>query len=182
MDRIPSQVLQPYYNYFTSEMFPVNQNKCFPQTFTFPAPLDTVPLFQRGRHIDPITLVIALDKAGKSTGTLYLDNGESFDHKRGQFLYKIFLIKQQGPDSFTLSSSDAVSQALKSTHQALRSSLTQYQLENSWIKKIGMNIEKIIILGFPSRPTCAKVGGRSNGLHYKYSIGLVLGEVGVELI
>ncbi|KNZ64167.1 uncharacterized protein VP01_1059g2 [Puccinia sorghi] len=128
-----------------SNMFLVNQNKHFPQTFTFPAPLDTVPLFQRGGHIvtrreevrraaplmwkDPITLVVALNKAGQSTGTLYLENGESFDHERGQFLYKRFLIKQQGSDSFTLSSYDAVAQALKSTHQALHSSL-KYQLEN----------------------------------------------------
>ncbi|KNZ63036.1 uncharacterized protein VP01_11942g1, partial [Puccinia sorghi] len=122
---------------------------------------------------DPITLIVALDKAGQFTGTLYLDNGESFDHEHGQFLYKRFSIKQQGPNSFTLSSYDAVAQALKSTHQALRSSLTQYQSENSWIKKISMvNIEKIIILGLPSRPTCAKAGGRSNGLHYEYSAGL----------
>ncbi|KNZ57823.1 hypothetical protein VP01_2063g6 [Puccinia sorghi] len=96
--------LQPYYKYFTSDMFLVNQNKFSPRTFTFLAHLDTVPLFQQGGHIvtcqdlvrraaplmwkDPITLVVALDKAGQSTGTLYLDDGESFDHERGQFLYK----------------------------------------------------------------------------------------------
>ncbi|KNZ43807.1 hypothetical protein VP01_984g6 [Puccinia sorghi] len=180
---------QPYYNYFTSDMFLVDKKKRSSRTFTFPAPLDTVPLFQRGGHIvtrrdlvrraaplmwkDPITLVVALDKEGQSTGTLYLDDGESFDHERGQFLYKRYSIKQEGSDSFTLSSSDAVAQALKSTHQALRSSLAQYQSENSWIKKISMvNIEKIIILGLPGRPTCVKIGGRSGGLHYEYSAGL----------
>ncbi|KNZ51694.1 uncharacterized protein VP01_3859g2 [Puccinia sorghi] len=76
---------------------------------------------------DHITLVVALYKAGKSNGTLYLDNGKSCDHKSGHFLYKKFLIKKQGPNSFTHSSSDGFAQTLKSTHQALRSSLTQYQ-------------------------------------------------------
>ncbi|KAA1073417.1 hypothetical protein PGT21_011415 [Puccinia graminis f. sp. tritici] len=180
---------QPYYNYFTSDMFLVDQSKGSPRTFTFPAPLGTVPLFQRGGHIvtrrdlirraaplmwkDPITLVVALDKQGQSTGTLYLDDGESFNHERGQFLYKRFSIKKESSGSFTLSSSDAVAQTLKSTHEALRSSLAQYQPDNGWIKKISsVNIDKVIILGLPDRPTCVKVSGRNDGLAYQYSSGL----------
>ncbi|PLW22299.1 hypothetical protein PCASD_15310 [Puccinia coronata f. sp. avenae] len=180
---------QPYYNYFTSDMFLIDQGKHSSRKFTFPAPLGTVPLFQRGGHIvtrrdlirraaplmwkDPITLVVALDNEGQATGTLYLDDGESFNHERGQFLYKRFSIKKESSGSFTLSSSDAVSQALKSTPSALRSSLAQYQPQNDWIKKISpVKIEKIIILGLPGRPTCVKAGGRSEGLHYQYAAGL----------
>ncbi|POV94665.1 hypothetical protein PSTT_16731 [Puccinia striiformis] len=181
--------LQPYYNYFTSDMFLVDQAKRSPRTFTFPAPLGTVPLFQRGGHIvtrrdlirraaplmwkDPITLVVALDKDGQSTGTLYLDDGESFNHERGQFLYKRFSIKKESSGGFVLSSSEAVAPSLKSTHEALRSTLAQYQPDNNWIKKIGsVKIEKVIILGLPGQPTCVKVSGRSDGLAHKYVAGL----------
>ncbi|KAI9616605.1 hypothetical protein H4Q26_011004 [Puccinia striiformis f. sp. tritici PST-130] len=180
---------QPYYNYFTSDMFLVDQAKRSPRTFTFPAPLGTVPLFQRGGHIvtrrdlirraaplmwkDPITLVVALDKDGQSTGTLYLDDGESFNHERGQFLYKRFSIKKESSGGFVLSSSEAVAPSLKSTHEALRSTLAQYQPDNNWIKKIGsVKIEKVIILGLPGQPTCVKVSGRSDGLAHKYVAGL----------
>ncbi|OAV96772.1 hypothetical protein PTTG_12077, partial [Puccinia triticina 1-1 BBBD Race 1] len=180
---------QPYYNYFTSDMFLVDQGKHASRTFTFPAPLGTVPLFQRGGYIvtrrdlirraaplmwkDPITLVVALDKEGHATGTLYLDDGESFNHERGQFLYKRFSIKKENSGSFTLSSSDAVAQTLKSTHEALRSTLAQYQPDNDWIKKISsVDIDKVIILGLPARPTCVKVSGRKDGLPYEYSTGL----------
>ncbi|KNZ49729.1 uncharacterized protein VP01_4826g2 [Puccinia sorghi] len=125
--------LQPYYNYFTSDMFLVDQNKCLPQTFTW----EHCHSPRRGQAGSTFNL-----EGSHHTGY----NGKSFDHECGQFLYKRFLIKQQGPNSFTLLSYDAVAQALKSTHQALHSSLTQYHLENT--------------------------GGRSNGLNYKYSAGL----------
>ncbi|BBN14507.1 alpha-glucosidase [Marchantia polymorpha subsp. ruderalis] len=35
---------------------------------------------------DPITLIIALDEEGKAEGTLYEDDGDSFEYKKGQFL------------------------------------------------------------------------------------------------
>ena len=62
-----------------------------------------VPVFQRGgsivpkrerirrssalMHNDPITLVVAPDRQGMAKGTLYLDDGMSFDYKQGSKLY-----------------------------------------------------------------------------------------------
>jgi len=70
---------------------------------TIKAPYDKIPVFQRGgtiitrrhrvrrssvlMHEDPVTLHIAVDKAGKAEGTLYLDDGMSFDYKKGKYLY-----------------------------------------------------------------------------------------------
>ena len=62
-----------------------------------------MPVFQRGgstvpkrerirrssalMHNDPITLVVAPDRQGMAKGTLYLDDGKSFDYKQGSKLY-----------------------------------------------------------------------------------------------
>ncbi|CAN0083952.1 unnamed protein product, partial [Scytosiphon promiscuus] len=61
------------------------------------APIDKMPVFQRGGSIiprkqrlrrsslmmagDPYTLVVALDDEGKASGTLYLDDEESYDYR-----------------------------------------------------------------------------------------------------
>lgn len=41
-------------------------------------------------HEDPITLHIALDKEQKAEGTLYIDDGQSFEYKEGKFIYVTF--------------------------------------------------------------------------------------------
>lgn len=67
------------------------------------APYDKIPVFQRGgtivpkrtrirrssalMHQDPITLVVAPDKEGRAKGTLYLDDGRSFEYRSGAKLY-----------------------------------------------------------------------------------------------
>lgn len=67
------------------------------------APYDKMPVFQKGgtiiprrervrrssllMHEDPITLYVALDRAGKARGTLYLDDGKSFEYKSGKSVY-----------------------------------------------------------------------------------------------
>merc|ERR1712042_390836 len=72
-------------------------------SMTYSAPYEKVPVFQRGgsivpkrerirrssalMHNDPITLVVAPDRQGMAKGTLYLDDGKSFDYKQGSKLY-----------------------------------------------------------------------------------------------
>ena len=41
-------------------------------------------------HDDPVTLVVAPDREGKATGTLYLDDGKSFAYQQGAKLYMQF--------------------------------------------------------------------------------------------
>jgi alpha 1,3-glucosidase len=63
-----------------------------------PSGIDYIPVFQRGGSIiprklrlrrstmtmraDPYTLYVALDSSKKATGTLYMDDEESFGYKR----------------------------------------------------------------------------------------------------
>lgn len=71
------------------------------------APLNKIPVYQRGGSIlprqmrprrssvqmaaDPYTLVVALDEQGKASGSLYLDDGNTFDYiKRGAFRHRLF--------------------------------------------------------------------------------------------
>jgi len=67
------------------------------------ASYDKIPVFQRGgtiiprkhrirrssvlMHNDPITLHVALDKNGEAEGTLYIDDGQSFEYREGKFIY-----------------------------------------------------------------------------------------------
>ena len=44
-------------------------------------------------HQDPITLIVAPDKDGYASGTLYLDDGKSFDYKDGARFYMRFTYK-----------------------------------------------------------------------------------------
>ncbi|KAJ9579721.1 hypothetical protein L9F63_004647, partial [Diploptera punctata] len=65
--------------------------------------LSKIPVYQRGgtiipkkerirrssslTHNDPYTLIVALDRNGSATGTLYIDDGQSYDYKNHKYLY-----------------------------------------------------------------------------------------------
>uniref|UniRef100_A0A915PNX4 Glycoside hydrolase family 31 N-terminal domain-containing protein n=1 Tax=Setaria digitata TaxID=48799 RepID=A0A915PNX4_9BILA len=84
-------------------------------------PIDVIPLFQRGGTIiptwqrvrrasglmfqDPITLYIALNFNGDyANGTVYMDDGESFEYKNGQYFYWGFVYKKEGDQLHSISS------------------------------------------------------------------------------
>lgn len=91
---------EKYYDYFD---FWTYQG---PGSYKVSAPLEVVPLFMQGGNIiprrdrprrssglmkyDPFTLVIAIGKSGDAEGTLYLDDGESFDFQDGAFIHRRF--------------------------------------------------------------------------------------------
>ena len=80
-----------------------------PGTVSVSAPLETIPLLMQGGHIiprrdrprrssglmkwDPFTLVVVLGNSGDAEGTLYLDDGESFDYQEGAFIHRNFRYK-----------------------------------------------------------------------------------------
>jgi alpha-glucosidase (family GH31 glycosyl hydrolase) len=71
--------------------------------------LDDIPVYVRGGRIvpvykshgetalgtivTPLTLVIALDEKGGSEGSIYLDDGVSFDYSSGKFVHRNFTFK-----------------------------------------------------------------------------------------
>ncbi|KAL4788496.1 glycosyl hydrolases family 31-domain-containing protein [Aspergillus varians] len=76
------------------------------KSHSVPAPIEKVPILMQGGHViprkdrprrssglmkyDPYTLVVVLDKNGQAEGTLYVDDGETFDYERGGYVHRRF--------------------------------------------------------------------------------------------
>lgn len=91
---------EPWYCIATSNKY------ASPSTAEVEAPLERIPIFQRGGSIipkkerlrrsstqmvdDPYTLVVALDSHSQADGELYIDDYHSFDYKKGHFLRRKF--------------------------------------------------------------------------------------------
>ncbi|EFQ91733.1 hypothetical protein CFE70_006353 [Pyrenophora teres f. teres 0-1] len=136
---------QPYYDYFDYTTY---QGKGH---HTVPAPLDKIPLLMQGGNViprrdrprrssglmkyDPFTLVVVLDKDGNADGTLYLDDGETFDYEMGALIHRRFSF--DGPRQvFTSSNLDTSSQSTVKCEKYLKT-----------MEKV--RVEKIIIVGAP---------------------------------
>ncbi|KAL4894538.1 glycosyl hydrolases family 31-domain-containing protein [Aspergillus ambiguus] len=92
---------EKYYDYFDYTVYQGAGKR-----HSVPAPIDKVPLLMQGGHIiprkdrprrssglmkwDPYTLVITLDKHGQADGTVYVDDGETFDYERGAYIHRRF--------------------------------------------------------------------------------------------
>ncbi|EON62961.1 alpha 1,3-glucosidase [Coniosporium apollinis CBS 100218] len=134
---------EPYYDYFDYTVYRG------PGAVTVPAPLDKIPLLMRGGHIvprrdrprrssglmkwDPFTLVVVLDSQGNAEGSLYLDDGESFDYQQGAHIHRRF-------------SFDAQTKSLTSTDAATKGPKTA-----EWLKKMGgVRVEKVVVVNAPA--------------------------------
>ncbi|KAH3682410.1 hypothetical protein WICPIJ_006620 [Wickerhamomyces pijperi] len=89
--------------YYDHENYSVVQGK---GQKTIAAPLEKIPVFFRGGTItprkdryrrssklmkyDPYTLVVAVGTQNKAHGTLYIDDGETFNYESGEYLYTSF--------------------------------------------------------------------------------------------
>ncbi|RMZ79674.1 hypothetical protein DV738_g3173, partial [Chaetothyriales sp. CBS 135597] len=90
-----------YYDYFDYTIYSGAGKR-----HTIATPLEKIPLLMQGGHIiprkdrarkssglmkwDPYTLVVVVGKDGKATGSLYFDDGESFDYEQGAFIHRGF--------------------------------------------------------------------------------------------
>jgi len=136
-----------YYDYFTYDIIPTAKGK----KVTLDAPLDKIPLLMQGGHIfarrdrprrssqlmkwDDYTLVVSVSKDGKSAeGDLYVDDGDSYDYEKGQYIHRKFVL-----DGQTISSTDAEGRDVASIK------------EGDWLKKMrGVSVDKIIVVGAPA--------------------------------
>lgn len=134
---------------------------------TVPSDIDTIPVFQRGGSIiprklrlrrstnmmtkDPYTLYIALDKTMTATGTLYMDDEESFDHERkAEYALATFTADFS---SNTASISNSV------------------DLGDGWAGHLdavphAFTIERIIVMGVQEPPNRVDVGSSTLGFTY----------------
>ncbi|KIW29067.1 uncharacterized protein PV07_04910 [Cladophialophora immunda] len=132
-----------YYDYFDYTTYAGGS-----RTHKIDAPLDKIPLLMQGGHIiprkdrprkssglmkwDPYTLVVVLDKHGeKAEGTLYVDDGETFDYQQGAYIHRQFSF-----EGGVLRSSDIGTKGAKTA---------------GYLKAMkGVKIEKIIVVNAPA--------------------------------
>ncbi|KAF2841231.1 glycoside hydrolase family 31 protein [Patellaria atrata CBS 101060] len=134
---------EPYYDYFD---YTVYSGK---GSHTYKAPLEKIPLLMQGGHIiprrdrprrssglmryDPYTLLIVLDKAGNAEGSLYVDDGETFDYQQGAYIHRKFSFNQE---TGILSSEDISTKGSKTA---------------AYLKAMAkVRVERVIIVGAPN--------------------------------
>ncbi|KAK5111330.1 hypothetical protein LTR62_005170 [Meristemomyces frigidus] len=137
---------EKYFDYFDYWMYEG------PTTVKVAAPLDTIPLLMQGGHIiprrdrprrssglmryDPFTLVIVLGHSGDANGTLYLDDGESFDYEEGAYIHRLFEYTSATATLMSRDLTPASSSPSKKTKEYLKS-----------MEKV--RVEKIIVVNVP---------------------------------
>lgn len=178
-----------YYDYFTHH---AHKGVAKGKTITVPAALNQVPLFIRGGSIittrerprrsstlmkrDPFTLRVALDKSGSASGELYLDDGETYDHQQGQFVWRGLRAEKPSKRSKTirLSSKDLATEHLSMAVDSV--ALKTFDPLNQFAKSIDdVRVEKVIVMGLSSKPTSVKVEG-GDELVWKYIPGVAAGD------
>ena len=137
---------EKYYDYFD---FWTYQG---PGSYKVSAPLEVIPLFMQGGNIiprrdrprrssglmkyDPFTLVVAIGKSGDAEGTLYLDDGESFDFQDGAFIHRRFRF-------------DAETRALTSEDLAPASASPSKKAKEYLKSMENVRVERIVVVGAP---------------------------------
>ncbi|KAF2021384.1 glycoside hydrolase family 31 protein [Aaosphaeria arxii CBS 175.79] len=136
---------QPYYDYFDFTTYQGAGHH-----HTVPAPLEKIPLLMQGGHViprrdrprrssglmkfDPFTLVVVLDSAGNANGTLYLDDGETFEYEQGAFIHRRFSFSAKHA---SLTSTNLGGRATTKTDKYLKT-------------MANVRVEKVIVVGAPS--------------------------------
>lgn len=137
---------EKYYDYFD---FWTYQG---PGSYKVSAPLEVIPLFMQGGNIiprrdrprrssglmkyDPFTLVVAIGKSGDAEGTLYLDDGESFDFQDGAFIHRRFHF-------------DTETRALTSEDLAPASASPSKKAKEYLKSMESVRVERIVVVGAP---------------------------------
>lgn len=94
---------EDYYDYFDYTIYHGGG-----KTVHVDAPLEKIPLLMQGGHViprkdrprrssglmkwDPYTLMVVVGKDGKADGSLYVDDGETFDYQQGAFIHRRFVL------------------------------------------------------------------------------------------
>lgn len=170
-----------YYDYFTYDEY---RGASKGKTVTVPAALDKVPLFIRGGSIiptrerprrssvlmknDPFTLRVALGTRGSARGELYLDDGETFSHRDGKFIWREFSVSKENK-GIRIQSADLAAQKPGEAVDGV--ALSTYSSANDFAKDIAsVRVERVVVLGLGANPKSVQAGGKE--LHWEYNPGL----------
>ncbi|KAJ7647840.1 glycoside hydrolase family 31 protein [Roridomyces roridus] len=161
-----------YYDYFTHHVY---RGAAKGKDISVKAELHEVPVFVRGgastlMKLDPFTLRVALSKAGSAKGELYLDDGESYAHEQGQFVWREFTATSGGKKSVKIASRDLGSEKPGSAVDGV--ALQAYNAGNKFAKEVkDVRVEKVVVLGLAAKPTSVKVEGGQE-LVWEYVAGV----------
>ncbi|KAG6828839.1 hypothetical protein H0H92_006598 [Tricholoma furcatifolium] len=178
---------QVYYDYFTQYAY---RGAARGKEITVPAALHQIPLFVRGGSIiptrerprrsstsmnqDPFTLRVALSNTGNARGELYLDDGETYAHQQGQFVWREFVAEKPSQKSLRLTSND-----LGAAHpgEAVDGvALQTFNPANEYAKSIeGVRVEKIVVVGLNEKPKSIKMEGGEE-LMFEFRPGVAAAE------
>ncbi|KAF9784102.1 alpha-glucosidase [Thelephora terrestris] len=160
---------QVYYDFYTGHAY---RGSVKGKSVTVPAPLERGPLLIRGGSIlpsrdrprrssalmkrDPFTLKVALSQSGNASGELYLDDGESYDHREGNFIWREF-VAESTKKTVTISSKDLASRNPDSAVDGVE--LAIYNGGNAFANALdGVRVERIVVLGLKNKPTKVTLG------------------------
>lgn len=107
---------------------------------------------------DPFTVRVALDKAGGARGELYLDDGDSYAYRKGDFVWREFVAEKTPKKTLRISSKDL---GLEKPGEAVDGvSLQKFDPSNSFAKDIQeVRVEKVVVVGLTTQPASVKVEG-----------------------
>ncbi|KAF8476972.1 glycosyl hydrolases family 31-domain-containing protein [Kalaharituber pfeilii] len=142
------------------------------------SPLEKIPILMRGGHIfvrrdrprrssslmkhDPFTIVVSVGEEGVAGGVLYLDDGETFAHKKGDYIHRSLIFN--GADN-TLASGNLVPEGGS----------------NKFVKSMkGVRVERVIMVGMKNTTLKdkSKVTVRSGGKSWDVNITVEEGKDG----
>lgn len=163
-----------YYDYSTYNLLNTHKGK----HLTVAAPLDHIPMLMRGGHIfprrdiprrsstlmrfDDYTLVVSVAKDGSAEGELYTDDGDSYDHEQGQYIYRKFTLNKEGLASVDAEGRDAASLKPK-----------------EWLKAMQeVYVDKVIIVGAPAAWNKKEVQIESEGRTWAVKVNYHAAEKG----
>ncbi|CAD6897786.1 unnamed protein product [Tilletia controversa] len=189
---------EPYYHYFSHEVyFGAEKGK----RVTIAAPLTSeVPLLHRGGSIlpvrertrrsselgwqDPFTFTVSLNRPNmdndmgqlRAIGLLYLDDGQTYQHENGSFVWRRLVMTEEPEGRQVLSNVDeyvvrGLNEGMAAGEGTIAPKLAEYDASNNpfaaSIEKV--LVEKVVILGMERSPKIVYVDGR--GLEFEFVPG-----------
>ena len=117
---------------------------------------------------DPFTLKVALSQSGGASGELYLDDGESYDHREGNFVWREF-VAESTKKTVKISSKDLASRNADRAVDGVE--LATYNGNNAFASALSsVRVERIIVLGLKSKPSKVTLG--TTDLEYTFEDGV----------
>ncbi|KAF9529796.1 glycoside hydrolase family 31 protein [Crepidotus variabilis] len=178
---------QIYYDYFSHHAY---RGSSKGKEVTLQAELHQLPLLVRGGSIistrerprrssslmknDPFTMRVALSKAGTAKGELYLDDGVTYNHEKGDFVWRQFNAEKKGK-ALRVSSLDLGK--VKPSEAVDGVALSTYNPSNEYAKSIeDVRVEKLVVVGLGTKPSSVKVEGSEKELQWEWTAGVGAGD------